>query len=60
MTECIIIYRNPNSDHVGAIVDSDEPDRIYRFANTDEAIAFADVSPLLQAFPYQIIELDAP
>lgn len=54
--DTIIVYRNPNSGRVGIITDDDgEP---YVFPHMDDAIAATDRIPVLQAFHYQIVELD--
>ncbi len=55
--ECIIIFRNPSNGAVG-FIHGEEPDQPLVFKHMDEAVAFADGRRLLQAWPYQIIELD--
>lgn len=55
--ETVILFRNTQTGRVGFIADGDE---IAVFKNEDEAIQFAESgkSPLLKAFPYQVVPLD--
>ena len=57
MTQCIIVFRNPRTGGVG-IIHEDDGDEVYVFANRDDAIECALKHPLLQAWPFQIVELD--
>ena len=54
MTECVILLRLPN----GKVTFIGEDDEITVFSDRYEAIALALAHHLLQAFPYQIVELD--
>lgn len=54
--ECIILYRNTNSDKVLALTTGDEDD-IAVFPDQDAAVACADQHPMCCVFPYQIVEL---
>jgi hypothetical protein len=55
--ECVILFRNTQNAAVGFIADGDE---IAVFPNEDAAIDFArdGNSPVLRAFPYQVVLLD--
>lgn len=54
--ECVILWRNTQNGAVGFI--SNEEGDLEVFANRDDAGSFALNSGLLQAFPYQIVELE--
>jgi hypothetical protein len=55
--ECVILYRT-HSGHIDFIrADGNELD-ISVFLNHDDAVAYAEQNSLLQAVPYQIVELD--
>ena len=54
MTECVILLRLPN----GKVTFIGENDEITVFPDRYAAIALALAHHLLQAFPYQIVELD--
>jgi len=57
--ECVILWRNIQSDEVSFISRSDgDYEYIAVFPNYDEAISWADQSNLLNVHPYQIVELD--
>ncbi len=59
MTECIIVFRNPKTRSVWVIEDGDTLfTDIAVFPNEEEAQRFVAESSLLQAWPYQIVELD--
>lgn len=56
--ECVILFRNTGNGAVGFISDGDE---IAVFKDRVEASEFAqstDCPPVLDAYPYQIVELD--
>jgi len=55
--ECVILVRMLH-DGDGVIGISQKEDRLFVFKNMDDAVAFADTSPLCCAMPYQIVELD--
>lgn len=54
--ECVILWRNTQNGAVGFI--SNEEGDLEVFANRDDAVSCALNSSLLQAFPYQIVELE--
>lgn len=55
--ECVILFRNTQNGRVGFIDDGDG--QISVFENHDVAVDYALMggSPVLRAFPYQIVEL---
>lgn len=55
--ECIILYRNTNSDKVRALTEGDEDD-IAVFPHHDAAVECAEHHPMCRAYPYQIVDLD--
>jgi hypothetical protein len=56
MYECVILFRNTMNDRVGFVTDAEGEMRV--FANRDEALAEADHVPILQVYPWQLVELD--
>ncbi len=58
MTECVILFRNPQSKKVGWVSSSEDDDTIAVFANRDEAIKAAFNVPVCVVYPWQIVELD--
>lgn len=56
--ECVILYRNTQNNRVGFIEDADG--QITVFENEDVAVDYAIMgsSPVLKAFPYQVVVLD--
>lgn len=54
--DCVILFRNTHNGEVNFVSDTDG--ELVVFANRDEAIETADKVPILEAFPYQIVELD--
>jgi len=55
--ECIILYRNPSSGKVGALVKGSD-DNIAVFPDRGAAIACAENNTICRSWPYQIVELD--
>lgn len=58
MNECIIVFRNPGNDRVGFIAKDDDSGDPEVFPHHDAAVEFALKHSLLQAWPFQIVELD--
>lgn len=58
--ECVILFRNTQNGRVGFISDEDKPDHMAIFKSEDDAIGFArhGGSPVLRAFPWQVVLLD--
>lgn len=56
--ECVILFRNTQNGRVGFIDEADG--QISVFENEDVALDFAlsGRSPVLTAFPYQVVKLD--
>lgn len=56
--ECVILFRNTRNKRVGFIEDADG--QITVFENEDVAVDYAIMghSPVLKAFPYQVVKLD--
>ncbi len=54
--ECVILWRNTGNGRVGYIHE-DDSDEIAVFQNEDEAVALSETHSLLQAMPFQIVEL---
>lgn len=54
--DCVILFRNPSNGRVGFISDEDGEPTV--FFNFERAVDCADSHPLLQAWPYQIVECD--
>ena len=52
----VILWKNTQNDRVGFISDGD--DEIAAFANGKQAEVLAGEHPLLQSFPYQIVEVE--
>lgn len=57
MTECVILFRNTGNQKVGYISDGDG-DEIMVYRDREAAIRDVPNIPILQAFPYQIVEVD--
>lgn len=57
MYECVILWRNTQSNKVGYVSDGDG-DQIMVYADRDAAIRDVPNIPILRAFPYQIVEMD--
>ena len=56
--ECIIVFRNPGNGAIGIISKDDDSGNPFVFYHRDAAIEFALKLALLQAWPYQLVELD--
>jgi len=57
MTECVILFRNTINNRVGFVTE-DDAESIAVFVDRDKAIEAAFQVPILQAYPWQLVELD--
>lgn len=57
MSECVILFRNTMNKRVGFVTE-DDCENIAVFADRDQAIKAAFNVPILQAYPWQLVELD--
>lgn len=57
MSECVILFRNTSNKRVGFVTE-DDCESIAVFADRDKAIQAAFNVPILQAYPWQLVELD--
>lgn len=58
MVQYVILFRNPSNGRVGYIGEEGDPEEIATFNSLPEAEEFAKGHTLLEAWPYQIVELD--
>jgi len=57
MSECVILFRNTSNQRVGFVTEND-CENIAVFSDRDEAIKAAFNVPILQVYPWQLVELD--
>lgn len=56
MSECVILFRFPNSGRIGILGDDD---KVSVFGTHDDATATVEQHPLfLAGYPFQIVELE--
>lgn len=57
MSECVILFRNTSNQRVGFVTE-DDCESIAVFPDREKAIQAAFNVPILQAYPWQLVELD--